>query len=183
MKKSLFSVLFMMCLATVTRSAELAIPSISSSETYRQTKLPAVQPRKGERVLLNFTAFITREKPIGWATILEIEINGRKISQLDPAGKPRLVNKEKTFVSHNGNEKRNNAWFRETRLLVFYGSGTGHPDRRAQLDENAWKYSLDITDLIRPGKPVFFKGINYLYRNNTILQIKEIELKVIPEQK
>ncbi len=177
-----------MSLAAAAGAAEMSIPSINNSESVRQITLPAVQPKTGERVWLNFTACIVREKPLGWSNILELWINGKKVAEQDSAGNLRLVNKGKTFVSRSGKKESKIAWwYQGIRLLVFYGSGTGPVDSRAQLDENAWKYSLDVTDLIPAGKPVQLKGINHLYRNrtpyDTVIQLKDIELKIVPVRK
>ena len=189
MKKiPLISVLAAISLAAAAGAAEMSIPSIDNSESVRQITLPAVRPGEGERVQLNFTACILREKPRGWANILERRINGKKVAEQDEAGNLRLVNKGKTFVSRSGSRESKVAWwYQGTRLLVFYGSGTGSADGRAQLDENAWKYALDVTDLITAGKPVLLKGINHLYRNwvrcDAVIQLKDIELKIVPSQK
>ena len=189
MKKVLVCVLSVMSLAAVTGAEEMSIPSINNSESVRQVSLPAVQPKEGERVQLNFTANSPRGKSIGWASgALGLQIDGKKVLELDSAGKPRLVNRDKTFVSRSGNKENREAWwYQGSRLLVFYGPGTGRADSRAQLDENAWKYSLDVTDLVPAGKPVLLKGINHLYRNwlryDAEIRLKGIELEIVPEQK
>ena len=187
MNKILFT-LSALFTAGILSAAEIIVPSINGSETSKETILPAVQFKESERVILNFTAFMQRKKAIGWAPVAALRINGKHLKETDSAGKLRLLNKGDGFKTiSKGKEGKESWWYQKSRFRVFYGPGTGKADARVQLGEEAWKYSMDITDLIKSGKPVTVRAINYLYKNlagfDAAFVVKDLELKVVPEKK
>ena len=189
MKMKKLIAVMMILSAAVLPAADIAVPCLKGSETYKHVVLPAVKFNKGDRVILNFDMFMERPVARGWAPVVSLQINGKIVREKDAKGAARMrgVNAQGFKVKDKDKEVVRSWWYQGSRLYVFYAPQAGKADSRVLLGENAGKYSMDVTDLMVSGKPVRFRAVNYLYRElagfDAILKLQKIEFKVVPGKK
>jgi hypothetical protein len=132
MKMKKLIALMMILSAAVLSAADIAVPCLKGSETYKHVVLPAVKFNKGDRVILNFDMFMERPVARGWAPIVALQVNGKTVRAKDSKGNLRMVgaNAAGFKVKDKDKEILRSWWYQNTRLYVFYGPQAGTADNR-----------------------------------------------------
>ncbi|MBI3920071.1 MAG: hypothetical protein HY318_01540, partial [Armatimonadetes bacterium] len=117
------------------------------------TSVPVEVPRipQGEDLALRFRARLHTATTAGWNNFLGLRWNGRAVSDSTADGKPRLLDRERTFRSSIASESVVPTYADRSGLAclcVFFGPDFETLDERAlsEREEGYW-YLLDITDL------------------------------------
>lgn len=164
---------------------ELSIPCKDGEKSSSRWKFPGIQPRAGYTPVLVFDGGIDFSKPRGWSYMMELQLNGRRITGFEPNGAVRLLERGNFLV--NKLEKKR-PWWSGCRLLTLYGPvGKQLHNAIVSPRETGYTYRIVVGDLLYPDKENQLEIFNFLTpkamksANGAALKIANLRLELVSD--